>query len=281
MIVKPADVEQGGNWDGTSWDPNARRNNPNLQSTMDWAEHQRIVCDARSLVTPNRPELRGNSERDKFVTNAFFELQAAYVSRDVELYVTKGIHQPGNPHIQVQTFNSKLLPDGRRRPIFTFHLVLSAEPVAGLADKFQWKGVQFTVIGTHLYSWPEAAMRARRGVRSASISSTSPVLQRHLNAIAARQAAEEQRVRDAAAAARLASAKSVEEHFDNVALPAFKTKYSVDKSEFNPTKQGYAKFRLGTGQFNVKVRGKGYPIKYIKNGDIVFVGAVPPGFDGN
>jgi hypothetical protein len=278
MIVQPSDVGQDANWDGTSVDRHTNRVHPNLQSSMDWAEHQRIVCEARGLVTPNRPYLQGDSERERFITNGFFELQAAYLSRQVDLLVSKGIHQPNNPHIQVRTRNTN-----GRTPAYTFHLVLSAEPVAGLDGRFQWKGVQFTLMGAHTYSWPVNAMRAVRGRRTASISSSSPVLQRHLNALEraraaqeARELAEAERARAAIAAAAQQAAQSGEEYFDTVVLPAFREKWGLDRGAFDPNRPGYANFRKGSAQFMVRIRGTGYQVKYDKIGnEIKFMGAAP------
>ncbi|MEP6494771.1 MAG: hypothetical protein ABJF01_18945 [bacterium] len=234
---------------------------------MNWAEHQFIVCEARKLLH-TRPHLQGGA-KNTFITNAFFDLHAAYTGRDVELVVSKGIHQPRNPHIQLRTTSR------RSGKTYTFHLNVSAVD-EGLANRFRWEAVQFTLWDEHQYSWPVGAQRVTRAERSRSISSNDPVLERYRAKLQDARDAEFERVRAAEAARRQAASAAIGEQFESVALPAFKEKWKLGKGDFDVNRPGFAKFKAGTGQFNVKIRGTGYPVKYDKGaGAIVFVNAAP------
>ena len=102
MISMPEDVlttGESGGWDGNSVDSKTGKLHPNKETEMDWAEHQRIVFNARSL-------LAGPIETNPSdVKKAFKELQSAYTewtSRSV-VKVSKGIHQPfDKPHLQLR-----------------------------------------------------------------------------------------------------------------------------------------------------------------------------------
>lgn len=183
MITRPDDVlstGESGGWDGRSEDPSTGIEHDNKETAMDWAEHQRIVCEARKL-------LAGTIEiTPRAVREAFRELQAAYNdanSRSV-VKVSKGIHQPTvNPHLQLRmltTFrNNQVVNEVVRK----FHLDVSAVDTPDMADRFQWTGVRFSYVhDERSYSWPVAAnavivKRARR------ISVSSVDLSAHLQAL--------------------------------------------------------------------------------------------------
>ena len=177
MITMPADVlatDVSGGWDGESEDTNTGRINPNKETGMSWAEHQRIVCAARSLLV-TEIQLAPDAVKKVFesLKAAFNEQDSKYVVR-----VSKGIHQPTvNPHIQLylqgtyrqqgQTF---LQDHGKM-----FHLNLSAVDTAEKSDSFQWKGVQFSYKHNGMfYQWPVNApitMKSMAVGRRNSVSS--------------------------------------------------------------------------------------------------------------
>jgi len=135
----------------------------NLDTTMDWVEHQNIVVEARKLVaTPIALDEPG--EDGKTAQKYFSWLHDAYNSPGVgahkTLKVSKGIHQPHvNPHIQLQvTLDRKSV---------LFHLDVSAKdlpadaraPVTPNVQYFRWEPVQFScVVGGNTFRWPAAAV---------------------------------------------------------------------------------------------------------------------------
>jgi hypothetical protein len=201
MITLPEDVlqadvgEVGFSWDGESPHPQEPdKLVPNKETTMDWAEHQRITCNAgKLLVSWTTDKHAGEGKK------AFKALKDAYVGsnkgRSV-LRVSKGIHQPEvNPHLQVRVVST--FYDGKEVASvsrYTFHLDVAAtevKDVDGLEDRFQWEGVQFKYKdGGNWYSWP-ALPAPRKGKnatpsRRASISYAS--LSDHLNKLAEQEA---------------------------------------------------------------------------------------------
>jgi hypothetical protein len=211
MIIRPSDIlssSESGGWDGTSDDDRSGRANPNLESSMDWAEHQRIVFEAGKLLPIGEIPFTVAPNRDG--RDAFSRLQAAYHetgSRSV-LKVSKGIHQPlTNPHLQLRLETS--FGGGGGTPIQTavntFHLDVSAIDSTDLDDRFQWKGVQFSVVvGSKTYSWPESATRQFKQnslTRRNSISAND--LNDHLQAVAAAKALAEAEALAALETARL------------------------------------------------------------------------------
>lgn len=157
MITIPADIlasDVSGGWEGESVDSNTGRLNPNKETGMSWAEHQRIVCAARSLLAT---DIQLVPDAVKMV---FQSLKSAFHDQPTKYYlsVSKGIHQPFvNPHMQVylqgtykQQGQTYLQDHGKK-----FHLNLSAVDTAEKDDSFQWKGVQFSYVHEGLtYHWP-------------------------------------------------------------------------------------------------------------------------------
>ena len=177
MITMPSDVlasDVSGGWQGQSVDRNTGKMNPNKETGMTWAEHQRIVCDSRLLLATDiqlAPEA---------VQKAFAKLRSAFTESPSKfrVKVSKGIHQPTvNPHIQLYvqgTFRQQgvtYLKDHGTK----FHLNLSAVDTAEMSDSFQWKGVQFSYKHDNLsYQWPVNApvtMKSRAVGRRNSVSS--------------------------------------------------------------------------------------------------------------
>ena len=157
MITLPTDVlaaDVSGGWDGGSVDAHTGNLNPNKETAMSWAEHQRIVCNSGGLLVAEIAIL--HAEVQKIFDNlksAFTASGSKYVVR-----VSKGIHQPfTNPHIQLYlqgTYREKGLTyykeSGKK-----FHLNLSAVDTAEKSDAFQWKGVQFSYMYDGMsYNWP-------------------------------------------------------------------------------------------------------------------------------
>lgn len=139
-IIQPSDVTQRATWNGTSAHPhNVGQTVQNLDSSMDWAEHQTIVAKALALLS-------GDS-----VPAIFQPLKSAYNGtvvdgRKTKIYVSKGIHQPEtNPHMQLETESKLTNPKATGAPfIRRYHLVVSAVPLASMDGRFKWVGVQFT-----------------------------------------------------------------------------------------------------------------------------------------
>jgi hypothetical protein len=188
MITMPADVlatDVSGGWDGESEDKNTGNVNPNKETGMSWAEHQRIVCAARNLLT-TEIQLLPDEVKTVFDTlkSAFNEQGSKYVVR-----VSKGIHQPTvNPHIQLYlqgTYRQKgevYLKDHGKM----FHLNLSAVDTAEKSDSFQWKGVQFSYKHNGMsYQWPVNAVITKKSLAVGRRNSVSSVdLQAFINKLA-------------------------------------------------------------------------------------------------
>lgn len=179
MIALPSEIGQaqadgeGNTWDGRSIDSATDIEHPNKETAMDWAEHQRIVFNARRLVTSAVPHTGE-------VKKAFKALKSAYEeesSRTV-LRVSKGIHQPeANPHMQLKAESTFLTPGPTRDSppvrtlsVLTFHLNVSAVDIPvtpGLAERFHWEGVQFSFLhGGTTYCWPTLAQPPTGKVRT-------------------------------------------------------------------------------------------------------------------
>jgi hypothetical protein len=159
MITLPEHVlstDECGGWDGTSVDLNTNDVVPNKETSMSWAEHQRIVCEARSLLTGNIVM------SPSAVKKTFLELQSAYNKSDSRsvIRVSKGIHQPAtNPHLQLRMVTTFYQQGGQaQEKISKFHLDVSAQDTPEMADRFQWVGVRFSLKeGATVYKWPANA----------------------------------------------------------------------------------------------------------------------------
>jgi hypothetical protein len=216
MITMPEHVQstgESGGWDGTSVDPNTNRVNPNKETAMDWAEHQRIVCSARGL-------LAGEIEiSPSDVKKAFKELKSAYSDADSRsvVKVSKGIHQPSvNPHIQLRMVSTFRNGGVTTESVKQFHLDLSAVDTPHLADAFQWTGVQFSYVhGNQTYKWPpNATPIIRKRERRNSVSSVD--LNAHIQRVATEQA----------------------EARENEKLQGILAKYAIDKRSLGKLKKG-------------------------------------------
>ena len=257
MISMPEDVlstGESGGWDGWSVDSATGYDNPNKETKMDWAEHQRIVFNARSL-------LAGPIETTPSdVKKAFRELQSAYTdaaSRSV-VKVSKGIHQPfDKPHLQlrmVTTFTDKGVVTAE--VVRKFHLYVNAINTLQKADAFEWKGVQFSLEHNgKYYYWPLSSpiiVKQRGAGRRNSVSSVD--LEAHVAAVAE---AKRQAERIAAEEARAAKAQSFE-----AAWEEFLTGHRLQNDQ--KYKTAPAKFKAGSTVMSVKggtLRG-GIHVKY-------------------
>lgn len=247
MITLPRHVNQVTGPDG--WDGRSQlhgRSIAHKETEMDWAEHQRIVCEARSLMV-RRPDLGSDDERARFVTAAFFELHRAYNENGIDLYVSKGIHQPTtNPHLQVMTRD----PRGRSRS-YTFHLVVTAVDLEHVPGRFQWVGTKFTVVDArHTYSWPLNVGNPDVKARRQSMSAVQ--LKRHVDAVNALRAAQQQ-------AAQAVSAAQTEVQF-NKAKAQFKADHKELTLDFGKTNPK----NVQSGKAAILARGRGapLPVKY-------------------
>jgi hypothetical protein len=142
VITCAGDIEEGAAWNGSTG------LDKHLESSMDFAEHQRIAFKARKLLAGDL------GVPDNAAGRKLKELKDAYEAGDANdvLYIAKGIHQPNiNPHMQLQLKRGK-------STWHTFHLNVSVSDVdiPGLPQKyFHWVGVQFTAIhGTQTACWP-------------------------------------------------------------------------------------------------------------------------------
>lgn len=265
MITQPQHVTKTQSWDGTSTVMHGRRSVVvrNKETTMDWAEHQRIVCAARSLMA-TRPDLSENTDRARFITEAFFDLYMAYNGQGVALEVSKGIHQPGSdPHLQIKT-------RGKTR-VYTFHLVVSdtqATGAPGLENRFQWQPIAFTLVDFKTtveqgrrtetkvtYTWPLNAGRAvvTRG-RGSSIS--TPDLQAHV----ARHLAAQAQIQ---AAARAQAAAALTQDFD-AAFAKFKTDQKLQGGTPDLLKVNLDNVKAGKARILVRGRRGNQFMKYDK-----------------
>src|SRR5262245_49162921 len=103
MIVQQ-DIRKDPDWDGKSVDSKTQRNEPNLESSMSFEEHLRIVSEAlRTLLAV--PVTWSNDKKFKRPWVWLDKLKDAYDDPEhlYTLLITKGIHQPiTNPHMQLK-----------------------------------------------------------------------------------------------------------------------------------------------------------------------------------
>lgn len=182
MITMPSDVKQEANWSGTSKDSNTGATVSNLESSMSFAEHQRIVCDAKVLIaTLNYPQEDQDANKAKA---ALMILKSAYTTNDTgAVYISKGIHQPrSDPHIQLS------VDDGGET--YLYHLDVSAHDVVTADDgsgHFHWRGVRFSARirndkpswEAEKYDWavwPEGVVVTKKAFRSRRDSISGPQL---------------------------------------------------------------------------------------------------------
>lgn len=83
MISLPADVKKKESWNGSSLDIPTQTLVANLESLMNFAEHQRIVCEARGLIATmnyTAEQLQENAARRALVLlkDAAFAAQAEH-----------------------------------------------------------------------------------------------------------------------------------------------------------------------------------------------------------
>jgi hypothetical protein len=263
MITLPEHVLQadkgviGFSWDGES--PHPERDDvmvPNKETEMDWAEHQRIVCNARQLLTSWSADKHTGKAKE-----AFKALNDAYHTPDSRsvMRVSKGIHQPEtNAHLQlrvVTTFGS--LAKGTAASVFhTFHLNVAAteiKGVDGLDDRFQWEGVQFSYENASLWArWPVLAVvpRMKNSTASRRLSISAVSLAAHKIALAEAKKEEE----------RLAAQATLEDQIQK-ALDVLKEKENVTLRKLK--NEPPAKFWKGTTKaFVVNPYGKGYYVEW-------------------
>ncbi len=242
MITLPSDVleseGEGFEWDGMDGV------HPNKETAMDWAEHQRIVCEARLLVQGDAPGAGVPKKVFKQLKSAFTELNSRSVVR-----VSKGIHQPKvDPHLQLRVTTDF----GAQQSSHKFHLNVSAVAVAdpgGLGDeRFQWKGVQFSFVHTDglTYKWPAVAAINNKGShRTRRLSISTAGLQEHID--------EQLRLQ------REAEAAAETEAFDK-ALETFIETYGSRSGKVSHTASNAGEFpsaNFRKGNVNAKVSGGG------------------------
>lgn len=198
-IIQPAAITQRATWNGSSAHPHdPSRTVQNLDSSMDWAEHQTIVFKALALLSSDTlPEI-------------FKPLKSAYndtvvEGRKTKIYVSKGIHQPEtNPHLQIETESKPINPKATGAAfIRRYHLVVSAVDTVQMDDRFKWTGVQFSCSDEHnaVHAYPVGVvpqMKAPATTRSRRNSVSTADLSAHIKALEA-------------AAAELAAVKSFDE----------------------------------------------------------------------
>lgn len=171
MITLPSDILQAAGWDGKSTvsTPKGDKEYDNLESAMDFAEHQRVVLSAASLLASYSNAASGwnvpPDPEDQAAQAAFTDLKACYeeTTSPHALYITKGIHQRDtNAHIQLIL---SVPGSGKWR---TFHLNVTAtlenvDRGATLKNKFVWGPAQFSWSSeNHNYFWPKVAARTTR-----------------------------------------------------------------------------------------------------------------------
>lgn len=242
MISRPEDVTQtqAGDetytWDGTSIDLNSGRTVSNKETAMDWAEHQRIVFNARTL-------LASDISHTGDVKKAFKALQSAFndTNSRTEVRVSKGIHQPlTNPHLQLRTLSTFKGESGAisNSVVHKFHLNVSAVDTPELADRFQWVGVQFSYLHNgNTFRWPiVAGVSQVKRERRASIS------------FASLAAYIEKQNEAQAAAEKLALEQKATEAFSK-ACSDFEKKFGIkigSKNAFRNGKAGYNRLPSGS-----------------------------------
>jgi hypothetical protein len=264
----PGDDDIGYAWDGRDG------NNPNKQTTMDWAEHQRIVAEARGLLGDGKfgGEMEGRRNYiSGDVRTAFKQLYAAYAKSGASVVrVSKGIHQPTvDPHLQLRTSTQH---DGGPVLHHKFHLNVSAEPVPDVdglgTGRFIWKPVQFAMkhLDDQVYRWPRVVTVSRkdparrRGPRVRRLSISTATLQAHMDVLAEQQAAAEEAKREAAAAA----ARQLKADNFEAALATFAAAHGPKSGKINATQGVFPsdKFKAGTSTARVQLGGGVKTIKY-------------------
>lgn len=257
----PDDDDIGYAWDGRDG------NNPNKQTSMDWAEHQRIVFEARGLLgdgtfggemVGRRNYIAGD------VRTAFKQLYAAYAKGGASVVrVSKGIHQPTvDPHLQLRTSTQH---DGGPVLHHKFHLNVSAEPVPDVdglgSGRFIWKPVQFAMkhVDDEVYRWPRVVTISRkdparqRGPRVRRLSISPGMLQAHMDALEEERLAAEEVERAAAAEA----AKKLKVQNFESALEAFTAAYAGRSGRITAAQGEFPSERFKTGASTARVQTKG------------------------
>lgn len=161
-VLQADEGEVGFSWDGTSPHPDREGEMvPNKETSMNWAEHQRIVCSARGLLASWTPDKHAGDGK-----KAFGALKDAYEGNKGRscLRVSKGIHQPeANPHLQLRVVEE--FGKGQAAH-YTFHLAVSATEitgVSGLDHRFRWDAAQFSYeTANWRYCWPVLPVPPRR-----------------------------------------------------------------------------------------------------------------------
>lgn len=179
MITLPADILKIEGWDGTSTithESGKSSTYENLESSMTFAEHQRIVVRAAGLLKAFTEEASGwsDNEDDTAAKSAFMALKACYEDADSPhaVYIAKGIHQrDDDPHLQLHL----KVPGGDKKRKFHLNVTVSRTGLdlgSGNENKFVWAPAQFVWKGNAKnYFWPKAvATTSRRRGQSMSLS---------------------------------------------------------------------------------------------------------------
>lgn len=170
-MITLAEVLEGGDWSGVSSieQDGAYVDKPNLESTMDFAEHQRIVVEARGL-------LQGQiAHADRDAKQMFEDLAKVYneATPGMVLVISKGIHQiNSDAHILVRLV--KEVDKNNAKAGVNFHLNVEPINLDNPNVRFQWKAFQFKGWAPKngpAYFWPEPGRSARKDKRRNSISS--------------------------------------------------------------------------------------------------------------
>lgn len=195
-MITLADVQPGKDWSGTSpvLEDGVYVEKKNLESAMNFAEHQRIVVAAKGL-------LQGAIGTANAAAKAMFEeLQKAYneATPGKVLIIAKGIHQIGSDaHIQVRLVNEA--QKNQANAGTTFHLNVDDVALTGpeLERRSQWQGIQFKGwVGQTAYWWPAPARtiskdRRRQSISAVGLAAHVQQLADEAQVAADRQAAEE------------------------------------------------------------------------------------------
>jgi hypothetical protein len=153
MITRADEIDYVPGWDGLSEHKNSIGKVRNLDSKMDFKEHQRIVFQALQQLLGGNMNLGGNLRFTK-AGEALEALKEAYDQPscyDTVLKIKKGIHQPySNPHIQL------LLEHNDEEYEYHLNVAVSDDRIRGLPEEyFHWVGIQFTAaIGGVVVCWP-------------------------------------------------------------------------------------------------------------------------------